>query len=69
MVAGFEGLRLILTLVIGLWIIPEYGVWGMAVTTAGARISTNMAAYITAHQRVKRAMMRSYDTPPEAPSS
>lgn len=66
-IAGFEGLRLLLTLGIGLWVIPEYGVWGMAVTTAGARISTNMAAYLTAHQMVKRAMLRHYDAPPSEP--
>lgn len=54
-VAAFEGLRLVLTLVLGFWVVPRYGVWGMAMVMAGVRAGVSIITYLIAHQTVKRA--------------
>jgi len=58
MMAGFELLRLVLTVALGLWVIPRFGVLGMAWVMAGARGGVSALTYITAHQTIKRQMIR-----------
>ncbi|MFM1921110.1 MAG: hypothetical protein RLZZ303_2744 [Candidatus Hydrogenedentota bacterium] len=60
LVASFEGVRLILTLALGLLAIPEYGAWGMAVAMAVVRAGTSIVMYGVSHQLVKREMLRQY---------
>lgn len=64
-VAIVEGLRLLLTLAIGLWVVPRYGAWGMAVTMAGVRALIAILTYLLAHQIVKHASLREF-APPHA---
>jgi O-antigen/teichoic acid export membrane protein len=59
-VAIVEGLRLFLTLAIGIWITPRYGAWGMAMTMAGVRAVIAILTYLVAHQLVKRASLREF---------
>jgi hypothetical protein len=56
-VATFECLRLLLTLALGIAIVPQQGAWGMAFVMAGARSASAIALYIVAHQMVKRATL------------
>ena len=53
-VASFEGVRLVLTVVFGLLVVPRYGAWGMAVVMAGSRSVAAVLLYVYAHQLVKR---------------
>ena len=55
MVASLEGVRMVLTLVIGCYAVPRYGVWGMAVTAAGVRCGMAIITYFIAHGTVRRA--------------
>lgn len=57
-VAAFECLRLTLTLVLGVLVVPRHGALGMAFVMAGTRAGTALATYIMAHQVVKRAMYK-----------
>ncbi len=53
-VAGFEAARLVLTLGIGLWVVPRHGVWGMALTIAGVRAVISVAGYFAAYALIRR---------------
>jgi O-antigen/teichoic acid export membrane protein len=66
-VAAFECVRLALTLVLGILIIPRHGAWGMAFVMAGARAGSALLLYVVAHQLVKRAMYTEEDeaSPPQ----
>ncbi|MBI2421377.1 MAG: hypothetical protein HYV27_01010 [Candidatus Hydrogenedentes bacterium] len=57
-VAIFEGLRLVLTLIAGVLVVADYGEWGMAWVTALVRGGTSVAAYLYAHQVVRRMSIR-----------
>ncbi len=60
LIAVFEGIRLILTLGAGLYVVPRFGAYGMAWTTAGSRAAVSVAVYLIAHQRVKRLTIREW---------
>ena len=59
-IALFEVAKLILTLSLGLYIIPQYGIYGMAWVTTGVRSGISVLMYVVAHQSVKRQMIRDY---------
>jgi len=58
MLAGLEGTRLVLTLGIGLYVVPRYGAWGMALTMAGVRGFMALTIYLAAHQTIRRMAIR-----------
>ena len=53
-IATLEGIRLLLTFLIGCYAVPHYGVWGMAITTAGVRAAIAILTYFIAHSTVRR---------------
>ena len=55
MAACLEGTRMVLTLIIGIYTVPRYGVWGMALTAGGIRVFTSIITYFIAHGTVRRA--------------
>lgn len=61
LVATSEGIRMALTLGLGIWAIPEYGAWGMAMAMACSRGATSLTMYVVAHQIVKRHMYRQFE--------
>ncbi len=60
MMAGFEGVRLALTLVLGVFVVPRYGALGMAWTMASVRAITAVLTYVAAHQQIKRVTIAEY---------
>lgn len=60
MMAGFEGLRLALTLAIGIVVVPRYGAVGMAFTMASVRAVVSLLTYLAAHQQIKRVTIAEY---------
>lgn len=60
MVAGFEGTRLLLTFVLGIWAVREHGAFGVACVMAGVRAATSVLSYVVAHQTVKYRMLRDH---------
>jgi O-antigen/teichoic acid export membrane protein len=60
LMAVFEGLRFVATLLLAVVVIPRHGAMGMAFVTAGARATMSVALYIVAHQRIKRLTIEEY---------
>lgn len=54
-VALLEGLKLLFTLAIGWWAVPQYGVLGMAWTVAGVKGTIGVLTYGAAHWTAQRA--------------
>lgn len=59
-ICAFEGVRLALTLGVGLLCAQWYGAYGMAWAVAGVRAGISVVSYLVAHQWVKREMLRAY---------
>lgn len=59
-IAGFEGLRLVLSLAIGLYVAPRYGAIGIAWSMTAVRGGVSLITYIVAHQKVKRIMLEEH---------
>jgi O-antigen/teichoic acid export membrane protein len=59
-IALLEVAKLVLTLGLGLYIIPRHGIYGMAWVSAGVRGGISIITYGVAHQTVKRQMIRDY---------
>lgn len=57
-VSVMEGLRLFLTLGLGLIVVPRYDVWGMAMVIMVVRSGLAVVTYVVAHNRVKRMTAR-----------
>jgi O-antigen/teichoic acid export membrane protein len=57
-ICAFEGVRLALTLAVGLFLAQRYGAYGMAWAVALVRGGTSIISYLIAHQWVKREMLR-----------
>lgn len=59
-VAILEGVRLGATLVVGIWVVPRYGVVGMAWTMSAVRGTIALLTYVAAHCELRR--MRAMET-------
>lgn len=53
-IAGFEGLKLLLIAGLGLWAAPRYGVYGVAWTVAGVRATIGVLTYAAAMREAGR---------------
>lgn len=53
-VALLEGVRLVATVVIGVLVVPHWGVLGMAWTVSGVRAAVIVATFIAAHRELRR---------------
>jgi O-antigen/teichoic acid export membrane protein len=62
-VSSMEGIRLVLTLGLGLLVVPQYGVWGMAMVIMGVRASVSVLTYLVAHNRIKQMTMNENAVP------
>lgn len=61
LIAGLEGTRMLLTLAIGLYVVPRYGAWGMAMTMAGVRGGMAVVTYLVAHQTIRILANREWE--------
>ena len=68
LIAGFEGVRFLFTLALGIYVVPRYGAYGMAWVMASTRAVMSVFMYLVAHQDVKRLTIEEYMRPePEPP--
>ncbi|MCC6144263.1 MAG: oligosaccharide flippase family protein [Candidatus Hydrogenedentes bacterium] len=59
-IAGFEAVRLVVSLCLGLYLAPRYGAIGIAWAMALTRSGISVVTYFVAHQKVKRIMIQEY---------
>jgi O-antigen/teichoic acid export membrane protein len=52
-IAVCEGIRMVLTLCIGIYVTPRYGVWGIACVTSGVRVTMALVTYLIAHHKIR----------------
>jgi O-antigen/teichoic acid export membrane protein len=53
-IAGLEGIRLALSFAVGLWVVPRYGVFGMAWTVTAIRGTISVGTYLAARLELAR---------------